>query len=186
MRTIALLCLIPALLGGCAVYTVNNEKFYNIDDAMTAVRRGQDEVLKGVPERSPTIDAKVLVLTPNVGTTIKKAIPPSSGTARSSEYSGRVMESSYVLFGRALTQSKDFGHVDSRAVEDPEAEAKSALPSYTAVVYLHLIAPGRSGWLSLKKDSELPAAIPVDPLIAFGPPRVNAWIDSVLKVYGEP
>lgn len=52
MRTIALLCLIPALLGGCAVYTVNNEKFYNIDDAMTAVRRGQDDVLKGIPERS--------------------------------------------------------------------------------------------------------------------------------------
>lgn len=186
MRTIALLCLLPALLGGCAVYTVNNEKFYNIDDAMTAVRRGQDDVLKGIAERSPTIDAKVLVLTPNVGTTIKKAIPPSSGTARSSEYSGRVMESSYVLFGRALKQSKAFAHLDTRAVDDPEAEAKSTLPNYAAVVYLHLIAPGRSGWLLLKRGSESPVSIPVDLLIASGPPRVNAWIDSVIKVYGGP
>lgn len=186
MRTLALLCLLPALLGGCAVYTVNNEKFYNIDDAMTAVRRGQDDVLKGIGERSPTLDAKVLVLTPNVETTIKKAIPPGSGTAKSSEYTGRVMESSYVLYGRALKQSKAFAGVDTQAVADPEVEAKSALPNYAAVVYLHLIAPGRNGWLLLKKGRELPAAIPVDPLIAFGPPRVNAWIDSVIKVYGGP
>lgn len=173
------------MLGGCASirYTFNNENYNSGADALAAQTIYIDKLLADVKVRDKSINAKVLVISPNQ-VTIEALGIKRTGTPKQEiiDYIKESSEKDFQSFGRALKKSMAFTQVELKVSEHPLKDARQEAGRYAAVVYLHLVSPTQMGWYMIKGEDGQPTNFSADP-ITKGAERSESWIDNAVSVY---
>ncbi len=171
-------------LTGCSgtYYSYNGTKYGSSSAALEAQASYLGDIERQVGPRSGTPYGKALVLTPSMKTCKALGVqrtgsPPEDQVL----YVAASLCRDFGAFEGYLGASRVFESVESRWEDFPQIEARKASKNYDATIYFHMKSAQESGWYMYLPGSKKPMPITFDPVAAGGAPRVNSWIDSVVR-----